>query len=198
MKKTTSAAEAAAPVAPAEPPASAPPAEPTPPAADPRDQEILALKDRLLRLQADFDNFRKRIARDREEQSLRATERILKDILPVADHFAMGVESARKHHVKHSVIEGFGDILKELTQVLEKSGATPIDIAGKPFDPHLHECVAHIPSDEHPDGMIIQETRRGYKLGTYVLRASQVIVSTGPARSVPPPAPESNPPEGCG
>jgi len=153
-----------------------------PPAIDPKDQEIATLKDRLLRLQADFDNFRKRTLRDREDTTRRAAERLLQDMLPIVDHFELGLEAARQHHIKHNVIDGFEGILKQFQTNLEKAGVTPIETKGQSFDPNCHECVAHIPSEEHPDGIIIEETRKGYKLGTYLLRASQVIVSTGPAK----------------
>jgi molecular chaperone GrpE len=166
-----------------------PPAEAEVPAADPRDTEIAALKERLLRLQADFDNYRKRAARDREDQARRACEHILEDLLPVLDHFDLGLKAAQKHHVKHAVIDGLGNVLKQFEQVLEKAGVVPIETLGKVFDPHLHECVAHLPSEEHPEHVIIQETRRGYRLGTFLLRASQVIASTGPAKTGAPAAP---------
>lgn len=148
--------------------------------ADPRDLEIAALKDRLLRLQADFDNYRKRIARDREDQIRRASESLLKDLLPVVDHFELGLRSAQKHHVKHAIIDGLSSVLKQMEQVLHKAGVSAIDTRDKPFDPRLHECVAHIHSEEHAENMIIEETRRGYLLGAFVIRASQVIVSSGP------------------
>lgn len=171
------------------------PATPAP-APDPRDVEIAALKDRLLRLQADFDNFRKRIVRDREDQARRACEAILSELLPVVDHFQLGLQAAHKHHVKHAVIEGLEGVLRQFEQALEKSGVTPIETQGRVFDPHVHECVAHLPSEEHPEHVIIQETRRGYKLGNYVLRASQVIVSTGsagPSDAVAQPAGDAKP-----
>lgn len=149
------------------------------PAVDPRDKEIAELKDRLLRLQADFDNFRKRTVRDRDDMSRRAAEKILKELLPIADHFELGIQAAHKNHIKHAVVDGFEGVLKQFLSVLEKSGVTPIETKGQPFDPHSHECVAHIPSEEHPENIVIEETRKGYRLGTYLLRASQVIVSTG-------------------
>ncbi len=152
------------------------------PATDPKDQEIAALKDRLLRLQADFDNFRKRTIRDREDTARRAAERLLQDMLPIVDHFELGLDAARQHHVKHSVLEGFEGILKQLQTHLEKAGVTPIETKGVVFDPNCHECVAQIASEEQPESVIIEETRKGYKLGTYLLRASQVIVSAGPAK----------------
>ncbi len=163
---------------------------------DPRDEEIAVLKDRLLRLQADFDNFRKRMVRDREDQSRRASEKILKDILPVIDHFELGIQSAHKHHIKHTVIEGFEGILKQFHQAVEKAGVTVIDTKDQAFDPHLHECITQLPSEEQPENTVIQETRRGYKLGSFVLRAAQVIVSSGPAmapNAAPPSAPAQEP-----
>lgn len=166
-------------------PAPAPAAEAVP---DPRDAEIAALKDRLLRLQADFDNFRKRMARDREENARRACETLLKDLLPVADHLELGVRSAHKHHIKHTVTEGFESVQKQMEQVLVRAGVAVIETKGQTFDPRIHECIAHVPSEEHAENTIIEETRRGYKLGNYVLRAPQVIISNGPAA----PAPESS------
>jgi molecular chaperone GrpE len=166
-----------------DPEAAAPAAGAEIPAADPRDAEIAALKDRLLRLQADFDNYRKRAVRDREDQARRACENILSALLPVLDHFDLGLKAAQKHHVKHSVIDGLGNVLKQFEQVMEKAGVLPIETVGQVFDPHVHECVAHLPSEEHAEHIIIQETRRGYHLGTFLLRAAQVIVSTGPAKA---------------
>lgn len=160
---------------------------------DPKDQEIAALKDRLLRLQADFDNFRKRTIRDREDMARRAAERLLQELLPIVDHFELGLESARQHHIKHNVIEGFAGILKQFQTTLEKAGVTPIETKGQSFDPNFHECVAQIASEEHPEANIIEETRKGYKLGTYLLRASQVIVSTGPAIAAEPAASQEPP-----
>lgn len=162
--------------------------EPAPPQLDPRDQEIADQKDRLLRLQADFENFRKRVARDREENARRACETLLKDILPVIDHLELGLRSAQKHHIKHTVIEGFENVHKQLEQVMTKAGVTPIETKGQTFDPRIHECVAHVPSEEHSENTIIEETRRGYLLGSFVLRAPQVIVSNGPAATATEPA----------
>ena len=160
---------------------------------DPKDQEIAALKDRLLRLQADFDNFRKRTLRDRDDMARRAGERILQDLLPIVDHFELGLEAARQNHIKHSVTEGFEGILKQFKTNLDKAGVTAIETKGQLFDPNCHECVTQLASEEHPEGTIIEETRKGYKLGTYLLRASQVIVSTGPARAAEPAASQEPP-----
>ena len=164
------AAEAAAdvPAAPAQPP-----------------DEAAVLRDRLLRMQADFDNYRKRQNRDRDDHARRATEKILQDLLPVIDHFDLGLQSAAKQHVKHSVIDGFHMVRSQLAAVLDRAGVTPIATEGQPFDPQWHECVTHVHSDEHAENVIIGETRRGYRLGNYLLRPSQVIVSKGSAKPAP-------------
>ena len=160
--------------------AGAPPAAAT---GAPKDDELAVLKDRFLRLQADFDNFRKRTARDRDDHNRRATEKILKDLLPVVDHLELGLQSARKQHIKHTVIDGFAAVVDQLGAVLERAGVTPIPTEGQVFDPQIHECVSHAESKEHPENTILTETRRGYKLGTYLLRAPQVIVSSGPRKA---------------
>jgi molecular chaperone GrpE len=152
------------------------------PTAVPTD-EVAELKDQLLRLRADFANFRKRTIRDREEYAKRAAEGVLSDLLPVLDHFEMGLQEARKHHVKHAVIDGLASVLDQLRGVLTKAGVEEIETEGKPFDPNLHECVAHAGSDKHPDNTIISQIRRGYKMGNFLLRAPQVVVSSGSQKS---------------
>ena len=144
--------------------------------------ELAEIKDQLLRLRADFDNFRKRTVRDRDEHSRRANEKLLKDLLPVIDHFELGLQQARKHHVKHAVIEGLAAVFDQLQGVLARAGVEEIPAEGMPFDPQLHECVAHANSDQHPENTILSQTRRGYKLGQYLLRAAQVVVSNGPQK----------------
>jgi molecular chaperone GrpE len=147
--------------------------------------EIEQLKDRILRLQADYDNFRKRTIRDRDELALRANADLLLRILPVMDHFERGLRDARAHKVDKGVIDGFHLIYDQLLGALLKAGLVPINAEGQMFDPNFHEAVTHVPSDEHPADIVVTETRRGYLLGDKLLRASQVIVSSGPA--VPPP-----------
>lgn len=147
--------------------------------------EIEQLKDRILRLQADYDNFRKRTLRDQNEMASRANADLLLQILPVMDHFERGLRDARAHKADAAVVDGFQHICDQLMTVLLETGLAPINAEGQAFDPNFHEAITHIPSDEHPADIIVTETRRGYLLGDKLLRASQVIVSSGPA--VPPP-----------
>jgi len=147
--------------------------------------ETAALQDRLLRLQADFDNFRKRTARERNEIFQRANEELMLELLPVVDHFELGLQTARQHHADGAVVEGFQIILDQLLAALTKFGLCPIDAEGQRFDPHLHEAATHMPSEQHAEDMVILQTRRGYRLGDKLLRAAQVVVSSGPAEPAP-------------
>lgn len=143
-------------------------------------EEEEPLKNQLLRLQADFDNFRKRTQRERNELFLFANESLFIEMLPVIDHFEMGFKSAEAHQTDCSVTEGFRMVYNQLLDVLKKFNVTAIDAVGEPFNPHRHEAIVHMPSDK-PAGNVIEQVRRGYLLGEKLLRASQVIVSSGPA-----------------
>jgi molecular chaperone GrpE len=137
------------------------------------------LRDQLLRLRADFDNFRKRTQRERSELFLMANETLFLEMLPIIDHFEMGFKSAEEHKTDCSVTEGFRMVYNQLLDVLKKFNVTAIDTIGEAFDPHRHESLLHMPSDK-PAGTVVEQIRRGYMLGEKLLRAAQVIVSSGP------------------
>ena len=143
-------------------------------------QEEDLLKDQLLRLRADFDNLRKRTQRERNELFLFANESLFLEMLPIIDHFEMGFKSAEEHKTDCSVTEGFRMVYNQLLDVLKKFNVTAISTTGEAFDPHRHESLLHMPSDK-PAGTVIEQIRRGYMLGEKLLRAAQVIVSSGPA-----------------
>jgi molecular chaperone GrpE len=138
------------------------------------------LKLQILRLQADFDNFRKRTQRERNELFMFANEAICLEMLPVIDHFEMGFKSAEDHKTDCSVTEGFRMVYNQLLDVLKKFNVTAIDAVGEPFNPHRHEAILHMPSDK-PAETVLEQVRRGYLLGDKLLRAAQVIISSGPA-----------------
>ena len=146
-------------------------------------QEEEPLRDQLLRLRADFDNFRKRTQRERNELFLMANETLFLEMLPIIDHFEMGFKSAEAHKTDCSVTEGFRMVYNQLIDVLKKFNVTAMDTVGETFDPHRHESLLHMPS-EKPSGTILEQIRRGYLLGEKLLRAAQVIVSGGPATEV--------------
>lgn len=141
--------------------------------------EVEGLKDRLLRLRADFDNYRKRMARDWEERQARANEDLMVALLPVLDHFELGLRSAEEHGAPESVLEGFRLLYNQLRDVLARFGLEPLEAQGQPFDVRDHEAVAHMASDEVPADHVARQVRRGYRLSGRPLRAAQVIVSSG-------------------
>ncbi len=161
----------------AEPAPEAPPPE-SPAESTPTPEDLL--KDRLLRLQADFDNFRKRIDRDKKDWIAFANEKLILELLPVLDHFELGLADSAKNGAAPAIVAGFQLVCTQLRTVLEKAGLQAIDAEGQPFDPNLHEAITHLPSDAVPEGHVATQTRRGYKLGDKLLRAAQVVVSAGP------------------
>ncbi len=149
----------------------------------PRTEEDEALETRMLRLQADFDNYRKRTLRERSEWQRQAAENVLADLLPVIDHYELGLKTARAQETSASVVDGFQMVYEQFLAALKKHQVTPIAAEGEVFDHNHHEAITYVPSEEHPADVIIAETRRGYKIGDKLLRASQVVVSSGPAEA---------------
>lgn len=137
------------------------------------------LESRLQRLQADFDNFRKRMLKERQEVFGRATEGVLSDLLPVLDHLDLAIEAAESHDADERFLEGFQMVGNQLTDTLGKLGLTALEVEGEVFDTNLHEAVGHMPSEFVIEGSIVKQTRRGYRIGERLLRPAQVIVSSG-------------------
>jgi molecular chaperone GrpE len=147
---------------------------------DEAQREMDAMKDRLLRLQADFDNFRKRVRRDAEDQRVAAAEGIMTDLLPVLDHFELGLKSAEEQALPADVLDGFRMIQGQMLAALGRFGLEPVAAApGDAFDPTVHESASVAPSAEVPRDHVLAEIRRGYRLGARLLRAPQVVVSIG-------------------
>jgi molecular chaperone GrpE len=134
--------------------------------------------DDLRRVAADFDNYRKRVARDAQRQAAHATESVVQELLPVLDNLERALD-ASEHHEEAKVAEGVQLVRQQLTDVLERRGLAEIEAApGDVFDPHVHEALSHEPS-EHPDGVIAAVWQRGYRLGDHVVRPARVVVSSG-------------------
>jgi molecular chaperone GrpE len=136
-------------------------------------EEYTDLHDRYLRLAADFDNFRKRSARDLEYRTTSAVERFAKDMLEIADSLDRALIAEGADH------EGMNQIKKLLENVLERQGISSFDSTGGAFDPSRHEAIAYIPS-EKDEGIICDEVCRGYSLNTKIIRPAKVTVSRGP------------------
>ncbi|MCC5849679.1 MAG: nucleotide exchange factor GrpE [Verrucomicrobia bacterium] len=158
--------------------------EPTP---DPAEE----LKSQLLRLRADFENFRKRTRREKEEWTTRSLEHVCGDLLTVLDHFELGLKNAEDLKVAPEVIKGFALVNEQLKAVLGKYGLSPVN-AEEAFDPNLHEAISYVASPEVPADHVLAMTRRGYKLGERLLRPAQVVVSQGPPEPVATEEPTEN------
>jgi molecular chaperone GrpE len=132
--------------------------------------------DRVLRLTAEFDNYRKRIERERRETSERAAASLLEELLPIVDDLerALGAEAGPG---AESYRKGVEIIYKQLADLLTRRGVTVMDVVGADFDPHVHQAVAHEPSPDARDGEVLEEMRRGYKLGDRLLRPAMVKVA---------------------
>ncbi len=149
------------------------------PEAPPSPEEIL--KDRLLRLQADFDNYKKRQLRERQDWIASANADILRELLPVLDNFERGLQSATATPENQAIVEGFSMIFDQLKALLGKFDVAEVPTDGQPFDPAVHEAITTMPSADIPEGHIVTAARRGYTLAGKLLRAAQVVVSSGPA-----------------
>jgi molecular chaperone GrpE len=132
------------------------------------------LIDTLQRLQADFDNYRKRAQRDQEALVGRAGERIVKELLPVLDDLERALEAAEKHE-EAKLEEGVKLVHRQLEQLLEREGLSLVETDGK-FDPHVHEALLTQPS-ESEEGSVIEVLQKGYRLGERVLRPARVVVA---------------------
>jgi molecular chaperone GrpE len=144
------------------------------------EQEVLRYRDLALRAQADLDNYRKRMVREKEESVRYANSSLLERLLPVLDSFELGLQAARKAPGAEALVQGFNMVEKQLQDFLRESGVDAIQGEGSPFDPNLHEAVSHQPHHEIPEGHVSQQIRRGYKLRDRLLRPATVIVSKGP------------------
>jgi molecular chaperone GrpE len=134
--------------------------------------------DQLLRTQADLQNYRKRAARERDEIVERANEALIRDLLPVIDHFEIALQSAANTPNSDAIVEGMKLIQSQIQSFLQKQGVETIDAIGREFDPAVHEAVAQEASDE-PTGKVVGQIRKGYKLRGHVVRPAGVIVSKG-------------------
>ena len=130
--------------------------------------------DNLQRLKAEFDNYRKRAARDQESLVARAHERLVKELLPVLDDLGRALEAAEQHE-EAKLEDGVRLVHRQLSDVLAKEGLTEIETDGA-FDPHVHEALLAQPSDAEP-GTVVEVLQKGYRLGDHVLRPARVIIA---------------------
>jgi molecular chaperone GrpE len=136
-------------------------------------------RDLALRTQADFENYKKRAAREREDAIKYANSSLLERLVNIVDNFELGLSAAREEGVRSPIYAGMSMVLKQFTDFLAENGLQPIDALGKKFDPNLHEAIGHEASDEVREGNVIRQTRRGYRLKDRLLRPAAVVVSSG-------------------
>jgi molecular chaperone GrpE len=142
-------------------------------------EELEKYKDAALRARADLDNYRKRVAREKEEAIRYANNSLIEKLLPILDNFELGLEAARNAS-DAGIVQGLEMVRKQLEDFLRENGVEIVSAAGDEFDPNLHEAVAHEPHSEVADGVVIRQLRRGFKLKDRLIRPASVVVSKGP------------------
>lgn len=143
-----------------------------------------AEKDRVLRLSAEFDNYKKRSAKEMADFRKFANESLIKQLLTVVDNLERAIVSGRdtEKEGQSSIVEGVEMTHKDILRMLESFSVKPIDAEGKPFDPAFHQAVTHQESDEHPDNTVMTEFQKGYLLHDRLIRPSMVVVSKATAQ----------------
>lgn len=145
-----------------------------------KEEEILGLKDKDLRLHAEFDNFRRRTLREKEEFCQYAHEKLIEQMLPILDNFDSALKAIpveEQNQKFKSFIEGINMSYKSLINVFEKEGLKEINICGQSFDPAVHEAIQIVECQNHPDESIIEQIQKGYCLGNKILRHPKVKVA---------------------
>lgn len=138
--------------------------------------------ERLVRVSADFDNYKKRATRERQEAVRYANESLLQKLLPILDSLEKALAAAGQSQGNvEALAQGVTMIQSQLRTMLAEAGLEEIDATGQPFDPHSHEAVSQQPSTEVPEGHVIQQIRKGFKLNDRLLRPASVVVAKRPA-----------------
>ena len=139
--------------------------------------KVTALEDRVLRQMAEFENFRKRTTREKEQMFSMGEKNVIEKILPVVDNFERGLATIPEEEKGTPVASGMEMIYKQLTKVLEDLGVKPIEAVGKEFDPNFHNAVMQVESEEYESGVVAQEFIKGYMYRDTVIRHSMVGVA---------------------
>ncbi|MFM8657383.1 MAG: nucleotide exchange factor GrpE [Chthoniobacterales bacterium] len=142
--------------------------------------EAEKFRDLAMRTAADFDNFRKRAAREKEDAIRFANNNLLEQLLPVLDNFELGMDAARSAPDASGILQGLDMVGRQFRDFLTSTGVEEIKTDGAAFDPNLMEAVGHEANDKVPEGQVLRQTRRGYKLRDRLLRPASVFVSKGP------------------
>ena len=141
------------------------------------------LRDTLLRRQADFDNFRKRVEKERQQERHRGVEHLIEVLLPVLDAFDTALASASRDEAAANYAKGFELIRRQLWDALSKQGLAKIESVGKEFNPHVHHAIARVETTEYAEGTVVGELQPGYTFHERVLRPAMVRVAAEPEHS---------------
>ncbi len=133
--------------------------------------------DKILRLNAEFDNFRKRMQREKNDFSKYAGEKVTKDFLPIMDDLERAIKAAKENHQVEDLIKGIEMIMNQIKNVLQSNDTKQFDSLGQPFDPEKHEAVSKVSTTEHEHNMVIEELRKGYMSHNRLLRPAMVIIA---------------------
>ncbi len=145
--------------------------------------ESMECFDRLLRLQAEFDNYKKRLEKDKMEFVKFANEEIIIEVLNILDDFERAVKAGKSKHDFDILYKGVEMIWKDMKEFLKKKGVREIDAQGKPFNPHEHEAMMQEERDDYPEDHITEEFQKGYMLNDRIIRPAKVKVSKRPKES---------------
>lgn len=132
---------------------------------------------RYLRAQADFDNFRRRTAKEREELAKYASLKLVEQLVPVLDNFERAIQASGENQDFESFSKGVQMIFRQLSQVLDQEGLQQMNTVGQPFNPEYHQAIMQVESDEYEEGIVVEEVQKGYMLKDKVLRPAMVKVS---------------------
>ena len=136
-----------------------------------------ALQDRMLRSAAEFDNYRKRVERDRRDQADAAVADAIEDLLPIIDNLELALAAPASGEASEGFRKGVELIHQQMMDLLRRRGVKPIEAVGTDFDPRFHQAVVHEASSDHREGEVTAELRRGYRLGDRLLRPAMVKVA---------------------
>lgn len=143
-------------------------------------KELSELKDKYLRLYADFENYKRLVAKEKEELIKYSNEALMREMLPVIDHLELALQHSSNSESSKAIAEGVQMTLNELKSTLGKFGLADIPALGAPFDPSVHHAIAQVESEETEENIVVREFRKGYILNGRVLRATLVGVSKNP------------------
>lgn len=132
---------------------------------------------RLLRNQADFDNFRRRARQEKEELAKYASQKLVENLIPIIDNFDRALQTSKETQDFDGLIKGIDMVFRQFEGILKNEGVSPIESVGQPFNPEFHQAIMQVESDEYEEGFVVEEVQKGYVLNDRVIRPAMVKVS---------------------